>query len=132
MRHRPTPSFILTLPLQVNPQQAARLLAHFECGRQLFNALLAAAQKLASRAYQSANRVCVGEARRVRFRSKGRGLDSLEGKTNTSSLPGASWAFTGKAWRRACRPPWKRPENMRVRRVSCAASVFLELERVGP
>jgi hypothetical protein len=33
------------------------------------------AQKLASRAYQSANRVCVGQARRVRFRSKGRGLD---------------------------------------------------------
>ncbi|HEV2663207.1 MAG TPA: transposase, partial [Ktedonobacteraceae bacterium] len=44
------------------------------------------AQKLASRAYQSANRVCVGEARRVRFRSKGRGLDSVEGKTNTSGL----------------------------------------------
>ena len=44
------------------------------------------AQKLASRAYQSANRVCVGQARRVRFRSKGRGLDSVEGKTNTSGL----------------------------------------------
>src|SRR5258708_12989419 len=44
------------------------------------------AQKLASRAYQAANRVCVGEARRVRFRSKGRGLDSVEGKTNTSGL----------------------------------------------
>src|SRR6266699_2323056 len=44
------------------------------------------AQKLASRAYQSANRVCVGESRRVRFRSKGRGLDSVEGKTNTSGL----------------------------------------------
>src|SRR5258708_25280843 len=44
------------------------------------------AQKVASRAYQAANRVCVGEARRVRFRSKGRGLDSVEGKTNTSGL----------------------------------------------
>src|SRR6266568_1864764 len=44
------------------------------------------AQKLASRAYQAANRVCVGQARRVRFRSKGRGLDSVEGKTNTSGL----------------------------------------------
>ncbi len=43
-------------------------------------------QKLASRAYQAANRVCVGQARRVRFRSKGRGLDSVEGKTNTSGL----------------------------------------------
>ncbi len=152
MRHKPTPTFILTLPLQVNAQQAARLHAHFECARQLYNALLAEAmkrlrrmkadpawqaarsiprsdkparrqvftrlrtqygfseyglheaakrlrtswlaehidslmaQKLASRAYQAANRVCVGEARRVRFRSKGRGLDSVEGKTNTSGL----------------------------------------------
>jgi transposase len=152
MRHKPTPTFILTLPLQVNAQQAARLHAHFECARQLYNALLAEAmkrlrrmkadpawqaarsiprsdkparrqaftrlrtqygfseyglhevakrlrtswlaehidslmaQKLASRAYQSANRACVGEARRVRFRGKGRGLDSVEGKTNTSGL----------------------------------------------
>src|SRR5215467_5492050 len=39
------------------------------------------AQTLASRAYHAANRVCVGNARRVRFRSKGRGLTSLEGKT---------------------------------------------------
>src|SRR5215469_6319757 len=44
------------------------------------------AQTLASRAYQAANRVCVGKARRVRFRSKGRGLDSLEGKTNTQGI----------------------------------------------
>ncbi len=29
MRHKPTPMFILTLPLQVNAQQAARLHAHF-------------------------------------------------------------------------------------------------------
>src|SRR5258708_20493007 len=43
-------------------------------------------QRLASRAFQAANRVCVGEARRVRFRSQGRGLDSVEGKTNTSVL----------------------------------------------
>src|SRR6516165_7090568 len=44
------------------------------------------AQTLASRAYQAANRVCVGKARRVRFRSKGRGLDSLEGKTNKQGI----------------------------------------------
>jgi hypothetical protein len=152
MRHKQTPSFILSLPLQVNPRHAAQLQAHFECARQLYNALLAEgmkrlkrmkadpawqaarsiprsdkpartqafarlrtrygfseyglheaakhfrtswlashidslmAQKLASRAYQAVNRVCVGEARRVRFRSKGRGLDSVEGKTNTSGL----------------------------------------------
>jgi hypothetical protein len=38
------------------------------------------AQTLATRAYQAANRVCVGKAKRVRFRSKGRGIDSVEGK----------------------------------------------------
>jgi hypothetical protein len=38
------------------------------------------AQTLATRAYRAANRVCVGKARRVRFRSRGRGIDSVEGK----------------------------------------------------
>jgi transposase len=40
------------------------------------------AQTLATRAYQAVNRVCTGRAKRVRFRSKGRGMDSLEGKRN--------------------------------------------------
>src|SRR6266446_5736130 len=40
------------------------------------------AQTLASRAYHALNRVCVGEARRVRFRSRGRGLGSIENKRN--------------------------------------------------
>jgi transposase len=40
------------------------------------------AQTLATRAYQAANRVCVGKAKQVRFRSKGRGIDSVEGKRN--------------------------------------------------
>jgi hypothetical protein len=44
------------------------------------------AQTLATRAYHAANRVCVGQARRVRFKSKGRGLDSLEGKTNKQGI----------------------------------------------
>src|SRR5262249_35101577 len=44
------------------------------------------AQTLASRAYHAANRVGDGRARRVRFRSKGRGLESLEGKTNTQGI----------------------------------------------
>jgi len=44
------------------------------------------AQTLATRAYQALNRVCVGEARRVRFKSKGRGLDSVEGKRNDTGL----------------------------------------------
>jgi hypothetical protein len=44
------------------------------------------AQKLATRAYQAANRVCLGQAKQVRFKSKGRGLDSVEGKNNTQGL----------------------------------------------
>jgi hypothetical protein len=40
------------------------------------------AQTLATRAYQAANRVCVGKAKRVRFRSQGRGIDSVEGNRN--------------------------------------------------
>jgi Putative transposase DNA-binding domain len=40
------------------------------------------AQTLATRAYQAVNRVCVGRGKRVRFRSRGRGLDSVEGKRN--------------------------------------------------
>src|SRR5215469_8182930 len=40
------------------------------------------AQTLATRAYQAVNRVCVGKAKRARFRSKGRGIDSVEGKRN--------------------------------------------------
>src|SRR5215469_12284073 len=44
------------------------------------------AQTLATRAYQAANRVCVGKAKRVRFRSKGRGIDSVEGKCNNTGM----------------------------------------------
>ena len=44
------------------------------------------AQKLATRAYQAVNRVCFGQARSVRFKSKGRGLSSVEGKNNTQGL----------------------------------------------
>jgi Putative transposase DNA-binding domain len=44
------------------------------------------AQTLATRAYQALNRVCVGKARRVRFKSRGRGLSSLENKRNDTGL----------------------------------------------
>jgi hypothetical protein len=44
------------------------------------------AQTLATRAYQAANRVCVGKAKRVRLRSRGRGIDSVEGKRNDVGL----------------------------------------------
>ncbi len=44
------------------------------------------AQTLASRAYQALNRVCVGQAKRVRFKSRGRGLSSIENKRNDTGL----------------------------------------------
>ena len=44
------------------------------------------AQTLAARAYQAVNRVCVGKACRVRFRSRGRGIDSVQGKRNDVGL----------------------------------------------
>src|SRR6266478_1555021 len=44
------------------------------------------AQTLATRAYHALNRVCVGEARRVRFKSRGRGLSSLENQRNDTGL----------------------------------------------
>src|SRR5205807_6243458 len=44
------------------------------------------AQTLATRAYQALNRVCVGKAKRVRFKSKSRGLDSIENKRNDTGL----------------------------------------------
>jgi DNA-nicking Smr family endonuclease len=62
MRHKPTSSFILSLPLQVNPRQASQLHAHFECARQLYNSLLAEAMKRLKRmkadpAWQAARRI---------------------------------------------------------------------------
>jgi hypothetical protein len=44
------------------------------------------AQTLASRAYRALSRVCLGQARRVRFKSRGRGLSSLENKRNDTGL----------------------------------------------
>jgi hypothetical protein len=44
------------------------------------------AQTLASRAYRALNRVCLGQARRVRFKSRGCGLSSLENKRNDTGL----------------------------------------------
>ena len=43
-------------------------------------------QTLATRAYRALNRVCVGQARRVRFKSRGRGLSSIENKRNDTGL----------------------------------------------
>ncbi|GHO48512.1 hypothetical protein KSX_66750 [Ktedonospora formicarum] len=147
-----TPTFLLELPLVVNPGQAKHLRAHLEAARQLYNAMLSLgqrrlrcmradpawqearslsrthkaqraasfsalrtahgfteaafhqaakglrvgwiaehieavlAQTLASRAYRALNRVCLGNARRVRFKSRGRGFGSIENKRNDTGL----------------------------------------------
>jgi hypothetical protein len=44
------------------------------------------AQTLATRAYRALNRVCLGQARRVRFKSRGRGLSSVENKRPDTGL----------------------------------------------
>jgi len=44
------------------------------------------AQTLTTRAYRALNRVCLGQARRVRFRSRGRGLSSVENKRANTGL----------------------------------------------
>jgi hypothetical protein len=44
------------------------------------------AQTLATRAYHAVNRVCLGKAKKIRFKSKGRGLDSVENKWSKSGL----------------------------------------------
>src|SRR5258708_27858560 len=48
------------------------------------NAVLA--QTLASRAYRALNRVCLGKAKRVRFKSKSRGLASIENKRSDTGM----------------------------------------------
>lgn len=149
---KPTPTFLVELPLAVTPGQAKRLRAHLEAARQLYNAVLSEgqrrlrhmradpawqaaraiprtqklerqrafaalrqqyafseyalheaarrlrctwiadhveavlAQTLATRAYRALNRVCLGQARRVRFKSRGRGLGSVENKRNDTGL----------------------------------------------
>jgi Putative transposase DNA-binding domain len=44
------------------------------------------AQTLTTRAYRALNRVCLGKAKRVRFKSRGRGLGSIENKRNDTGL----------------------------------------------
>ena len=58
------------------------------------------AQTLATRAYRALNRVCVGKACRVRFKSRGRGLSSIENKRTDTGLrfvlePGADGQTRG-------------------------------------
>jgi hypothetical protein len=151
-QHKPTPTFLLELPLRVTAGQAKRVRAHLEAARQLYNAVLSEgqrrlrrmrtdpawqaaraiprtkpqerqrafgalrqqygfsdyalhdaakglscawiadhidavlAQTLATRAYRALNRVCLGQARRARFKSRGRGLSSVENKRNDTGL----------------------------------------------
>ena len=43
--YKPTPTFLLELPLQVTSSQAKRLRAHLEAARQFYNAILSAGQR---------------------------------------------------------------------------------------
>src|SRR5215470_16461602 len=52
-------------------------------------------QALASRAYRAANRLLLGQARRVRFKGRHQ-LDTVEGKTNTS---GIRWCTDHVEWK---------------------------------
>jgi hypothetical protein len=45
-----------------------------------------APQTLATRAYRALNRVCLGKAKRVRFKSRSRGLSSIENKRNNTGM----------------------------------------------
>src|SRR5260370_23186620 len=143
-----TPTFLLELPLVVQEEQAKRIRAHLEVGRQFYNAVLSEgqrrlrqmradprwqaaralprsqkqerqaafsalreqygfshaalqpvakearcswladhleaglAQTLASPAYRALNRVCLGKAKRGRFKSKNPALDSIHDEPN--------------------------------------------------
>src|SRR5258708_389454 len=151
-RRKKTPTFQVEMPLEVTQQQAKPLQAHFEAGRQFYNAALSlglhrlrrmradvgwnqaraiprtqkaerktafaalrekygftdyalqeaakslrvghlaelieavVCQVLATRAYRSLQRVALGRAKKVRFKSKGRGLGSVENKRNDTGL----------------------------------------------
>lgn len=50
---------------------------------------------LATRAYRALNQVCLGKARRVRFKSRGRGLSTLENKR--TFLPYSIMVLSSKA-----------------------------------
>ena len=63
-------------------QAYAKPLGHAWLGEHLDSHVL---QKLATRAYGAANRLLVGQAKRVRFKGKAQ-LDSMEGKTNTTGM----------------------------------------------
>jgi hypothetical protein len=44
-KHKPTPTFLLELPLRVTAGQATRVRAHLEAARQLYNAVLSEGQR---------------------------------------------------------------------------------------
>ncbi len=88
-----TPTFLLALPLVVDAAQAKRLRAHLEAGRQFYNALLSLGQRRlhqmrADSAWQAARATprSKPQERRVRFKSRGRGLSSIENKRDDTGL----------------------------------------------
>ena len=69
----------------------AQPLGHTWLGEHLDSLVI---QTLSSRAYRAANRLLLGQARRVRFKGRHQ-LDTVEGKTNTS---GIRWCGTHVEW----------------------------------
>src|SRR5215469_11685031 len=65
-------------------------------------------QTLASRAYRAANRLLLGQARRVRFKGRHQ-LDSVEGKTNASGL---RWRGTYVEWKGLVLPALLDPKDL--------------------
>lgn len=66
------------------------------------------AQKIVKRVYQALEKVSFGQAKKVRFKTKSRGLRSLEGKTNEANL---RWKGNHLAWGKMILPMVKGIEN---------------------
>jgi hypothetical protein len=63
-KRKPTPTFLLEVPLRVTASQAKRLRAHLEAARQLYNAILSEGQHLVDVAVGRTNG-CVVDANDV-------------------------------------------------------------------
>ncbi len=83
------------------------------------------AQKLGTRAYQSARRVLFGKARRVRFKGKNQ-MDTVEGKSNEA---GIRWREGCVVWRGLILPAIINPEDPVVRHALSCRVKYVRLVR---
>ncbi len=90
----------------------SRFPARGECVSVQIFATAVTAQTLATRAYRAVNRVCLGKARRVRFKIRGRGLESIEGKRSNNGRKRGSSCLEALAFptsERVCTKVWRPP-----------------------